>query len=255
MFCLVAVAVPAQSETTSNALWEQIVDAMRFNRLAEAAPLLEAYLPADPTNIEARRYLAVAYEQTGRVDAAQTVLQEGIAIDTVPPTGRAQLVFDLASLRGRGGDVQAAIAGYGDALRLDPGLAAAYLNRANAGVSTGLYSVAVDDYRRYLALRPTSSQRPEIERMIALLTETIAAEAERIREEEERRLAQEEAERIAAEEAQRAEEAARLAAEDRRRALLNSVLESLSDAGDEAESFEIENEDIETYVEDLDIVD
>lgn len=228
---------------------------MRYNRLDEAVPLLETILPAAPERIDARRYLALAYEQTGHAAEAATILQEGIEMTSIPTPGRARLAFDLAALHGRRGEQDASLATYGEALRLDPGLASAYLNRGNLLVSTGGYAGAVSDYRRYLALRPQSSQRPQIERMIALLTESIAAEEQRVREEEEHRLAEEEAQRIAEEEARRQEEIARQAAEAQRQAMLNAVLQSLSTAGSEVESFEVENEDIGSYEEELDIID
>lgn len=223
--------------------------------MAEAVPLLEAVVSAEPRRIDARRYLAVAYEQTGRGGEAEEVLLDGIAIQEIAAPQRARLAFDLAALLGRREDVEAAVARYAEALRLDPGLASAYLNRGNLLVAGGEYSDAVSDYQRYLALRPTSSQRPQIERMIALLMETIAAEEQQRREEEEQRRAEEEAARIAEEEARRQEEIARQEAAARRQAMLDAVLQSLDEAGDEAESFEIENEDIESYEEEIDILD
>ena len=253
-FLLLVAPVSAQDSPIST-LWDQAVEAIRYNRMDEAAPLLESVLTAEPDRIDARRYLAVAYEQTGRVEQAKEVLRDGIETDAIAAPQRARLAFDLASLLGRQEDPDGAIARYREALQLDPGLASAYLNRGNLLVAGGEYGAAVSDYQRYLALRPTSSQRPQIEQMIALLTETIAAQEEQRRQEEERRRAEEEAARIAEEEARRQEEIARQEAEARRQAMLDAVLQSLDEAGSEAESFEIENEDIESYEEEIDILD
>lgn len=253
---LALLCLPLYSqESATGTLWDQAVEAMRYNRMSEAASLLDGVVAAEPDRIDARRYLAVAYEQAGRVDEARTVLREGIDRGSIPVPQRARLAFDLAALIGRTGEADAAAAQYGEALQLDPGLASAYLNRGNTLVSTGGYTRAVADYQRYLALRPSSSQRPQIERMIALLTETVAAEEARRQEEEQRLQAEEENRRIAEEEARREEEIARREAEERRQAMLDAVLQSLNTAGEGVESFELENEDIESYEEDLDIVD
>ena len=256
MFLLLPFSLGAQeTQSGTSDLWERAVDAMQHNRLEEAIPLLESIVPFEPTRVDARRYLALGYEQTGRTTEAEEILREGVQLTEIRPSARARLAFDLAALLQRREEMERAIESYGVSLQLDPGLASSYLNRANVLVSIGGYDDAVSDYRRYLALRPDSAQRPEIERMIALLTETIAAEEQRRVEEERRLLEEQEALRIAEEEARRREEIARQEEAARRQAMLDAVLESLNTAGEEAETFQIENEDIETYEEELDILD
>lgn len=245
---------------------ERAIEALRYNRLDEALPLLELSVSSDPSDAEAVRMLAFVLEQTGRVDEAEVVLRQGIERDWLTGPERSRFAFDLGALYGRQDRDTAAVDMYTAALELDGAMASSYLNRANTRVSLGGYDEAVRDYQFYLALRPASEQRPEIERMIALLTQAIETERIRREEEEARRVAEQEAQRVAEEERSRREEAARIAeerrieeelraAEARRQAVLDSVLESLSTATAEAQSFELDSEDIRTYEEDIDILD
>ncbi|MCG8478976.1 MAG: tetratricopeptide repeat protein [Spirochaetales bacterium] len=245
---------------------ERAVEALQHNRLDEALPLLELAVTSDPSDAEAVRMLAFVLEQVGRVDEAEVVLRQGMERDWLTGPERSRFAFDLGALYARQDRDAAAVEMYGTSLEFDGAMASSYLNRANTHVALGGYDEAVRDYRFYLALRPSSAQRSEIERMIALLTQTIETERIRQEAEEARRIAEEEAQRVAEAERSRREEAARIAeerrieeelraAEVRRQAVLDSVLQSLSTATDEAQSFELDNEDIRTYEEDIDILD
>jgi tetratricopeptide (TPR) repeat protein len=247
-------------------VWERAVEAVQNNRLAESIPLLEVVVAREPGNIEAIRMLAVAKEQTGDVAGAERLLAATAAEEELPDAARGIAAFDRAAVLSRMDRREEAVEAYTTALALDGDLAASYLNRANLRVALSSYEEAVRDYEFYLAIRPDARQRPRIEEMIALLRETI--EAERIAREEEERLRREReaAERIAREEearrleeeaeAQRiAEEEARQAAETRRQLMLDSVLESLGSATEDATSFEAESEDIRSYDDEIDIMD
>lgn len=236
-------------------VWERAVEALQYRRNEEAIPLLRLTTQQDPEHrIEAIRLLAHALEQTGKVEESERVLRDGVADDTIKPTEKSRIAFDLAALLQRNQRIEEALESYTVALSEDGAFAPAYLNRANLRVERGAYGEALSDYELYLALRPQSQQRPAIEQMMALLNESI--EAERIRqEEEERRLAaEEEARRIAEEEQRKREEEEQRLAAERRQQMLNSVLESLGSAEDETESFELEGEEIREYEEEIDIL-
>lgn len=251
LLLLVAGVVSGQTSAT---LWERSREAMQYGRIDEAIPLLEGVTQTDPANGEAVRMLAVAYEQSGTPDRAATILESAVSAGAIPAETRARIAFDLAMLRSRHGESDVA-AMYSRALELDNGLTSAYLNRANAYVADEAWQDARRDYQLYLALRPDTPQRPQIERMIVLLSETIEAERIARAEEERRRQEQLEAERRAEEEQRRAEEERRRAEEERRARMLDSVLQSLDNASEDAESIELESEDIRSYDDDIDILD
>lgn len=245
-----------EAATEEAGSWERAVDAIQHRRNDEAIPLLRLVRQErDEKWAEATRLLAHALEREGRVDEAKEVLQGGLDAPEATPEEQSVIAVDLAALLRREGNLEEADSVYTAALERDGGAAPAYLNRANIRVERRRYEEAVDDYELYLALRPRTEQRSEIEAMIALLTEEI--EAERIsREEEERRRAEEEAALERAEEEQRKrEEEERRLAEERRRSMLDSVLESLGTAETQTESFELGNEEIQDFEEELDILD
>jgi tetratricopeptide (TPR) repeat protein len=258
VFPMILFAQDAGSETSSPATtgdpWDRAVEAVQYRRHGEAIPLLRlvAGRPGEHRT-EAYRLLAHALEQDGRLDDVEATLRAAIDETDVDEAGR--LAFDLAAFFQRHERPAEAEQMYTEALRFDGSLAPAYLNRANVRVEAGTYPEAVEDYELYLALRPRSAQRPQVEQMIALLQQEIEAEEARLAAEERRRAEEEEEQRIAAEERRRREEAEREAAAARREEMLSSVLESLGNAQEGTESFELESEEIQDYEEEIDILD
>jgi hypothetical protein len=104
-------------------------------------------------------------------------------------------------------------------------LAHAYLGRANTRIKTGNLQNAINDYERYLALEPNSSQRLQIEQLVTLIRSEVAAE-------ERRRLI--------------AEEEARKLAEERQK-LLDSVSASLQSVADYSKGLSSGGEGVEGY--------
>jgi len=256
MLVIASAGVRAQdSSSEGNDVWDRAVEAMQNNELAQAVPLLEVMISRDPGNTEAVRYLAVALEQTDRGERAESVLREALRSDSLSSTGKSKVAFDLAMILARRGDRHQAIEMYSEALEYDSSRVDSYLNRANLKVVTEEYEGAVTDYEYFLALRPDTDQRPQIEEMIALLQETIEAERIAREEAERRRREEEEAQRIAEEERRQREEEERRAAEERRQRMLDSVLQSLESADEETTSVEAEDEELRTYDDELDIVD
>ena len=62
---------------------------------------------------------------------------------------------------GKGGFDQA-IADYGQAIELAPTYAEAYCHRAEACLSLGEWELAIQDYEKYLELRPNAPDREDV---------------------------------------------------------------------------------------------
>jgi hypothetical protein len=88
------------------------------------------------------------------------------------------------------------------------------------------YEDALADYQLFLQLAPQDPQRPQIEKVVALLQDHLAKQAA---------LAQADA--------------------DRQKALMNDVLNSLTNASDDALNLRVENLKINDTPEDVDIQD
>ncbi|MDR2552567.1 MAG: tetratricopeptide repeat protein [Treponema sp.] len=175
------------------------------NKSAEALPYLEKAFVADQGHLEAALYLAMCYEQTGKLDEAVMVYRK------ILPSGgdrTALIACNLGNVYFRQGSVSFAEQFYTQAIRADPSYASAYLNRANSRIKAGALREALPDYERYLALEPESPKRSRIEQLVGLIREEFAAA-------EIRRLMAEEAARAAAEQ-KAMEEAAARAEEERR---------------------------------------
>ncbi|SIQ71556.1 Flp pilus assembly protein TadD, contains TPR repeats [Alkalispirochaeta americana] len=257
VFFLLLAAPPelAANQPGEGDLWERAVEKVQFRNYHEAIPLLEVLLEREPGNGQAFRLLASVWEMAGNSGEAEELLRRGLDDSRFDRELRGRIAFDLALLLGRQDHQEAAVAMYSAAIDRNATLVMAYLNRANAQVKLGDYDLAVRDYERYLALRPSNPQRREIQEMIALLRETI--QAEELRKEEEERLAREEAEarRIAEEERREREERERQQAAARRQKMMDSVLESLGSSREDARTFEVDREDIRDFDDELDILD
>lgn len=225
-------------------IFDQAIEAFRYDKSEEAISLFESAIQNEPDQDLAHRYLGIAYEQARQWDRAEQAYQRGLQSERVSAQEKARLAAQMASLYQRQGRYQEALGAYSSAVQYDSALAAAYLNRANVKVNLEQFESAVNDYRTYLSVKPDAWQRPQIEQMISLLTEEVKKQREA-----------EEARQRAEEERQQRAEERRRREEEQRRALLDSVLNSLNSAGEETENLKAEAEEIQTYEEDLDIID
>jgi tetratricopeptide (TPR) repeat protein len=200
----------------------------RENRPAEAAPFLERALAEPGVDERAWLYLALSYQQLGRLDEASAVLRKGIPQAT---RFKAYFYFDLGNIFTLQGRNSFAADMYGQAVDADGAYAPAYLNRANARLAVKDYGGAREDYRRYLDLEPGSPQRASVEEMIKRL-ETGLADAER---------------------AAAAAEAKRLADEAARKELLDKMAASLKAAADETTSISAGAGDVQGYGDEIKI--
>lgn len=211
------------------------------NNPRSAIPLLEQATVQEPRNERIYLYLGIAYEQIGNYDQAIRVLKRGLEFAL---QYKDLFYFNLGNNHLAKGETETAIEMYTQALETNGSLADAFLNRANLEVKLDRLSDALKDYTAYLNLVPDSPQRPQIERMMALLKSILEdREAKRIAEEK-RRQEEEEARRIAEERRKQEEEKRRQEEEARQKALLEAVLSSLKASTEGVGNLSAEKEDI-----------
>lgn len=250
---IVLLVLVASVSSFASELFDKGAQALLYNQPREAATIFEQVIGQEPVNARAYLYLAYSYEQLQMYDRAISTLQRA---ETIPGVDKSAVKFNLGNNYHHLGDDEKALASYSAAIETNPTSVDAYLNRANLDVTLERYDDAVADYNRVLGLAPDHPQRPQIERMIALLQDhieqaRIAAEQEAQRKAEEQQREQEaEAARLAEEERQRQE------AEARRRALLSNVLDSIKTSADDTENLSAGSETIDTSPDDtFDIAD
>ena len=226
-FMLLTMVSPAFSQAT---LLDQGEELFLNNQMDEALPVLKTALLQEPTNEKIYLYLGTIYEQMGDYEQAVSVLQRGLQYANLH---KDFMYFNIANNLFNQGKFILAEEIYSRAVDANPDLTNAYLNRANTRIKTGSHMGAVDDYTLYLSLRPTTPQRENIEKILAILTAKIEAEMAQIRQEEEQRKAEEE----------------------KQQSLLNEVLSSLQNASGDTKSLSVETEGIEEVKEESDIVD
>ena len=214
--------VSSGSTAAANADYIRGEELFMQNKPAEALPFLEKAFVENQEFTEGALYLAMCYEQQGKLDEAITIYRKILPINS----GKESLIaFNLGNLYFKKGSNSFAEQFYSQAIRLDPANASAWLNRANVRVKTGSLREALGDYDRFLNLEPGSPKRPQIEKLISLIREEFVAEEIR---------------RLMAEEAARAEA-------ERRQQLISEVSESLQAQADEAEGIAAGAEDLSGY--------
>ncbi len=191
------------------------------NKPREAEGRLSEALLQEPGNEKAYLYLGIVYEQLNDPQKAIQILRRGLA---AAGQYRDLIYFNMGNNYFRQEEYNLAEEMYTRAAEANGRLASAWLNRANSRLRLANYPGAVDDYLRYLELEPQSSQRAQIERLIALLR-GLLAEGERKREEE----------------------------IQRQKALLNEVLNSLRNASEDTRNLSAGSEQIEEKYDEVDI--
>jgi tetratricopeptide (TPR) repeat protein len=191
------------------------------NKPREALPALEAALYEDPQNEKIYLYLGIVYAQLGDPERSLQIMRRGL---NVAGDLKDRLYYNIANLLFQQSDYRLAEEMYSKALEVNRRLGEGYLNRAQARMELQDYANARNDYIQYLRLVPASPQRPEIEKLIALLEQTLAAAELRQQQE----LAQQQA-------------------------LLNAVLDSLKNASEDTRNLSAGSEEIEEEYEDIDI--
>jgi tetratricopeptide (TPR) repeat protein len=213
-----AAALPAAS-----ALFEKGSALFVQNKPAEARPLLEEALAEDPSNETVYLYLGIVYQQLGEPDRAISVLKRGLNIATLH---KALFLYNIGNNFFSRSEFTFAEDSYTAAVTANRTMSDGYLNRANSRMKLEKWDGALADYQLFLQLAPQDPQRPQVERVVSLLQEHLGKLAA---------MAQAEA--------------------DRQKALLADVLNSLTNASDEALNLRVENLKVSDDVEDVDIED
>lgn len=198
------------------------------NKPKEAIPLLETAIHKEPQSAELYLYLGIAHEQLKQWDAAVQAYKKALPLEEKTGT----LWYNIGNNYNRLGQIDQALDAYGKAIEAEKEMPGAYLNRANLLVKKENYEDAVADYRVYLSMKPNSSQKQNIEKMVSLLSEKIRV-AERKRREEELR---------------------REEKEKQRKEMLDQVLNSLEESSEETKNISAGTGDVKEYEEDFDIV-
>lgn len=219
---LVGAAFTLGAQAAAGGAFKEGEDLLMRNKPSEAAPRLEAALREDPANLTASLYLGLAYQQLGRFDDSVAALRSAL-----PRAGdkTALFAYNIANAYFAKGSATFAEQFYTRAIEADPGYASAFLNRANARIKTGALKDASQDYAKYLELDPSTAKRPEVERIMALIADSFAAQ---------------ERELLAAETAAKEEEA-------RRKKLLDEVSASLQAAAEETKGLSAGSEEVTQY--------
>jgi tetratricopeptide (TPR) repeat protein len=190
---------------------------------AEARPLLEQALTEDPTEEKTYLYLGLVTQQLGDPAKAVTFLRRGLAV----ATGYKDLFYyNIGNNLFAQGDYTFAEEMYTSAVEANRKLADAYLNRANARLKLARYDGCLADYTLFLQLRPQDVQKAQIEEIMRLIRGVLDAQ-----------------------------EAKRKEQEERQKALMNEVINSLTNAGEDAKNLSVESLQFKDSAEDVDIKD
>jgi tetratricopeptide (TPR) repeat protein len=138
----------------------------RENKPDEARIKFEDALALDNRNEKIYYYLGIVYQQLNNTAKAVDILQQGILIATKL---KSVLYYQIGVSYETMKDLNLAEKYYTLALTEDSLLSEPYLNRANMRVDLAHYKDAIGDYKTFLRLKPNTSKRPEIEKMIAEL--------------------------------------------------------------------------------------
>jgi tetratricopeptide (TPR) repeat protein len=228
LILLFALGPSAAAESTS--LFQEGERLFRENRPEAALPLLEQAIRDPSVDERAFIYLAVAYQQIGRLDDGIATLRKGL------PQAKSLkhlFYFDMGNFFRAQGKASFARDMFDSAIQADSTYAPAWLNRGLSNVLLSNFRGARDDFVRYLELDPQSTQREAIAALIARFAQAIA--------EEDKRMA-------AAEAAQAAEDLAR-------KNLLDEVSASLKAAAEETTNLAAGSGAVQGYGDELPLSD
>jgi tetratricopeptide (TPR) repeat protein len=193
------------------------------NKPRDAQPLLESALNEDPSNEKIYLYLGIIYQQLGDPQKAIDILKRGLNVAT---SYKDLFYYNMGNDFFSRKEFAFAEEMYNNALAANKNLVKGYLNRANARLQLQNFSGALADYTLFLQLLPQDPQRPSIEKLIALLRQ-----------------------------AQDDQEKDRQEALARQQALMNEVLNSLNNAGEDTKNLSVDSIKGRTDPVDVDIKD
>jgi len=179
------------------------------NKPQDARPLLESALNDDPSNEKIYLYLGIIYQQLGDPQKAIDILKRGLGIAAAH---KDLFYYNMGNDFFSRKEFAFAEGMYTSAIDSNKNFSESYLNRANTRLQLQNYDGALGDYSLFLQLSPQDPQRPNIEKIMALLRK-----------------------------AQDDKESARQAELARQQALMKDVLNSLNNAGDSTKNLSVES--------------
>jgi tetratricopeptide (TPR) repeat protein len=193
------------------------------NKPQDARPLLESALNDDPSNEKTYLYLGIIYQQLGDAQKAIDILKKGLDIAAAY---KDLFYYNIGNDFFSRKDYASAEGMYTSAIAANAKLSEGYLNRANSRLQLTNLDGALSDYTLFLQLAPQDPQRPNIEKVMALIR--------RVQDDKEK---------------------ARLAEIAKQQALMNDVLKSLNNAGDATKNLSVESINGQTDPVNVDIKD
>jgi tetratricopeptide (TPR) repeat protein len=226
IFILLASFSLVQAGRAAASPFEEGERLYRYDKPAEALPLLEKAILEPGTDEKAYLYLSGCYMLLNRLDEAAAALRKGLSRASSNKPLFYVYLGDVFTLQGKN---SFAADMFTQAIGADGAYADAFLLRANSRLLLKDYKGAKEDYGRYLELEPGSAQRASIEALMAKLGAGIA-----------------EADRTAA-----AAEAKKQAEEAARKELIEKMAASLKAAADETTSLSAGVGDVQSYEHEL----
>jgi len=193
------------------------------NKPADARPLLEASLNEDSGNERLYLYLATCWDQLGDPKKAIAVLRRGLDMAL---EFKDLFYYNMGNDYLRIEEYAVAEEMFTSAIAANRKLAEGYLNRGNARLKLSDFQGAVTDYELYLQLKPNAAQAGPIQKVMDLLR-SMLAEADKKRKDE----------------------------AEKQKALMNEVLNSLSNASEDTKNLSVESIRIKENSEEVDIKD
>jgi tetratricopeptide (TPR) repeat protein len=178
------------------------------NKPLDARPLLESALNDDPSNEKIYLYLGIIYQQLGDPQKAIDILKRGLGIAAAY---KDLFYYNMGNDFFSRKEFTFAEGMYTSAIDSNKNFSESYLNRANTRLQLQNYDGALGDYSLFLQLSPQDPQRPNIEKIMALLRK-----------------------------AQDDKQSAQQAELARQQALMKDVLNSLNNAGDSTKNLSVE---------------
>lgn len=155
-------------------------DLFKKNKVQESIPYLKAAISSGKAP-KAYVYLSLAYYQQKQYMESLEICSDGMKVSG---TDKKVLAFNAGNTCFALEDYDTAEKWYSLAIAANRLYAPPVLNRANCELKQEKYRAALEDYKLYLDLSPNDRQKPEIEKLIALLEGIKKAEDDRIAEEE-----------------------------------------------------------------------
>lgn len=161
-----ALILAAAAAFGASQLFEKGEQLFVQNKPQDARPLLESALTDDPSNEKIYLYLGIIYQQLGDPQKAIDILKRGLDASS---TYRDLFYYNMGNDFFSRKEYAFAEEMYNSALSTNAALAEGHLNRANARLQLQNFTGALSDYTAFLQLRPQDPQRPNIEKVMALL--------------------------------------------------------------------------------------